>query len=87
MRQRTIDAARRGFRKRLRKLQGDRAMRTYARELGMNHVQLHRLYSGVEPRMELLLRIADHGGVSLDWLILGRTADGAATPSARTATS
>lgn len=60
--------------KRIRKLRGKRSQHAYAREIGIPQQNVNRWERGlVLPNAESLATLALHHGVSLDWLVFGRT--------------
>ncbi len=60
--------------RRLRELRGfDRNQAEFARELGISQGQLSRYEKGAsEMGAEILLRIAQHTGKSMEWLLTGK---------------
>jgi phage repressor protein C with HTH and peptisase S24 domain len=61
-----------GFHARLRQLIGDEAPYAWAERMGISKGAFTRIWKeGTVPTSELLLRIREATGVSLDWLLLG----------------
>lgn len=70
-----------GFRDRLAILIGDADPFTWAKRVGIPSSTFDRIWNlGTTPKARHLIRIADSCGVSLDWLLTGRVAAGAAAP-------
>lgn len=68
-----LDAGAVAFAARLRQLRGDRTQEDFAKSMGTTRNMLANLENGRhQPRMPVLLDIADKCGVTTDWL-LGRS--------------
>jgi len=61
-----------GIRKRIVEVRGDRSQRQFARDLGVFQQNVNRYESGTTPHTDFLITIAAKEGISLDWLLLGR---------------
>ena len=59
------------FVERLNKAFGNESMARVARRLGVPHATVRNYYLGRLPSSEVLIKIADETGVSLNWLLLG----------------
>ena len=60
------------FAQRLDKLRREgESKKDFALRIGVNPIQLSRYYAGIAPGREVLTRIAEHTGASLDWLHYG----------------
>lgn len=57
---------------RLKQVIGDRKLTWFAEECAVGESTLRNILSGAWPRTDLLVRIADAGGVTIDWLATGR---------------
>ena len=57
---------------RLKQVIGDRKLTWFAEECAVGESTLRNILSGAWPRTDLLVRIADAGGVTVDWLATGR---------------
>src|SRR6187397_594971 len=60
------------FVERLNKAFGNESMARVARRLGIPHATVRNYYLGRLPSPEVLIKIADETGVSLNWLLMGR---------------
>lgn len=61
------------FAARLRQLRGGKSQDDFARELGLSSQQTYRNYeAGRVPRIEVLQRIAQHCGVTVEWILGSR---------------
>lgn len=57
---------------RLREIIGDRKTVWFANECGIGESTLRNILDGATPRADILVAIADAGGVTIDWLSTGR---------------
>jgi transcriptional regulator with XRE-family HTH domain len=60
-----------GFVERLRAAFGGASMAVVARRLGIPHATVRNYYQGRLPAPEVLMKIADETGISLNWLLMG----------------
>jgi transcriptional regulator with XRE-family HTH domain len=60
------------FVERLRELVGDKKVIWFANECGIGESTLRNILAGAWPRTDILIALADAGGVTLDWLATGR---------------
>ena len=61
-----------GFRERLNKVFNHASMADVARKLKIPHATVRNYYFGRLPATEVLIKIANETGVSLNWLLLGQ---------------
>jgi hypothetical protein len=57
---------------RLRDLVGDKKVIWFAKECGIGESTIRNILSGAWPRTDILIALADAGGVTVDWLATGR---------------
>tara|TARA_R110002020_G_scaffold185004_1_gene382465 strand:- start:2373 stop:2876 length:504 start_codon:yes stop_codon:yes gene_type:complete len=57
---------------RLKRLQGDRSARNFARQLGLGEGTYRALLRGGKPTLDTLISIADGCNVEIKWLAIGR---------------
>lgn len=85
-------AAVRGFIQRLRRIIGERSVHRFAREAGLSDSLMRKYLNGSYPGLDRLVRLAEAGGVSVQWLATGqetgfpevatpRAIDGQASPN------
>lgn len=60
------------FLRRLKEVIGEKPVASFARECGVGESTLRNILAGALPRTDILVSIADCGGVSVDWLAVGR---------------
>ena len=65
-------AAVRGFIQRLRRIIGERSVHRFAREAGLSDSLMRKYLNGSYPGLDRLVRLAEAGGVSVQWLATGR---------------
>ena len=61
-----------GFRERLNRVFNHASMADVARKLKIPHATVRNYYMGRLPATEVLIKIANETGVSLNWLLLGQ---------------
>ena len=57
---------------RVKEIIGDRKLTWFASECGVGESTLRNILAGAWPRTDILCAIAETGGVTLDWLAIGR---------------
>ena len=57
---------------RLKEVIGEKPVASFARDCGVGESTLRNILAGAWPRTDILVSIADCGGVSVDWLAVGR---------------
>lgn len=61
-----------GFTRRLRQIIGERSVHRFARECGLSDSLMRKYLNGSYPGLDRLVRLAEAGGVSVEWLATGR---------------
>ena len=60
------------FISRIREVIGEESVSSFSRRCGVGESTLRNLFSGASPRADILVSIANAGGVTVDWLATGR---------------
>lgn len=73
-----ISVDRKGIGRRIREIRGfDLTQEEFARHIGIGQTQLSKYELGQSaPTLEILLKLKDYSGKSIDWIVTGEGSDG-----------